>query len=161
MKGLNILKGFLILITLVIPVILIVKLSFNKDNWKPDIISTLDTPVPQFPKGYSLLTINSDNGNLDTSLSDDQMNKYFNAINDKVQQLLDSATKNMQSMQDAFKKQTTQNAQFQKTINDQIGGMKDDIEHNGNNIVRNQNGLNEIDDAVGELVKWKNQCRCN
>lgn len=150
MKGLNIIKGLLILITLVIPVILIVKLSFNKDNWEPDIISTLDTTVPQFPKGYSLLTINSDNGNLDTSLSDDQMNKYFNAINDNFQTLLDSTTKNMQSMQAAL-----------KPINDQIGDMNVNINANFNNILRLQKGMNEIDDALGELVKWKNQCRCN
>jgi len=110
----------------------------------------LDTPVPQFPKGYSLLTINSDNGNLDTSLSDDQMNKYFNAINDNFQTLLDSTTKNMQSMQAAL-----------KPINDQIGDMNVNINANFNNILRLQKGMNEIDDALGELVKWKNQCRCN
>ena len=118
----------------------------------------MDTTVPQFPKGYSLLTINSDNGNLDTSLSDDQMNNYFKAINDKFQQLLDSTTKNMQTMQDALKTINDQNVQFQNNINDQIGTITYDVNANGNAITIMQKLMYQHTMDLVKVYTWKNEC---
>ena len=83
--------------------ILIVTLSLNKDNWDPTTIDKLDQPAPAFPKGDSLLTINSE-GDLSAQLSDENMNSYFKTIDTKISQLIDTYNDNMSSLKQQYDK---------------------------------------------------------
>lgn len=70
----------------------------SKDHWDPTTINQFNGPALAFPKGDSLLTINSE-GDLSAQLSDENMNAYFSAIDKKITDLVDSYNQNMTSLQ--------------------------------------------------------------
>lgn len=93
----------MIILFLILIILLILILVLSKDEWDPATINQFNQPVPAFPKGDSLLTINSE-GNLSAQLSDENMNAYFSAIDKKINELVDSYNQNMTSLQTQYQK---------------------------------------------------------
>ena len=94
-------KQQIIILCLILIILLILLLTLTKDDWDPTTISQFNRPAPAFPKGDSLLTINS-KGDLSAQLSDENMNAYFSAIDKKITDLVDRYNQNMKDLSSAI-----------------------------------------------------------